>query len=149
MTTTSFPQRQPTRTGEKIDFQVKLKRGLCLLEAADGDLDMLGCALLALHGALEDYFRVRLDEHPKVLPAKGVKLANRGRCQWPQLLELARTYAGLREDEDLQIYKANGFRAGFAHGAPLWCDSAFVASYARFVQGFIEHDRLTAGSCVR
>ena len=47
--------------GTRITFRTKLQRGLCLMRVAGADdRDLLGVALLALHGALEDYFRERL-----------------------------------------------------------------------------------------
>jgi len=112
--------------------------------AGDDDRDLLGVALLALHGALEDYFRERLATHPHVPATDAAAVTDVGQCSWKRLLRLAGEHAGLRHDEQSRIRTANSYRQGFAHGSELWCLPRFVANYAEFVERFISQERLGA-----
>ena len=64
-------QRSTYNTQSTHTFQQnqdKLQLGLERLSRAGDDLDLLGLALISLHGALEDYFRNWLSTNPSVPP---------------------------------------------------------------------------------
>ena len=103
---------------------------------------MLGCALLSIHGALEDFFREWLSSHTSMPLSVREKVVNQRDCQWDCLIKLAQQYADLTNDKARKIRHANGKRAGFAHGGRIEWGRLDVETYADFVQRWIEqHER--------
>lgn len=116
------------------DVDGKLRRGIILVEDADGDADLLGVALLALHGAIEDYLHAALLAHPQISPEERQILAERN-LGWVPRANLAQKYGLLTREQRQRILEANDARQAFAHGAPLnWRDSD-LRRYAQFAAG--------------
>ena len=120
--------------GDDRRFYAKLQRGLNRLDDAGQDSSRLGAALLALHGAIEDYFAIRLLQHGVLLPPPSERPWQRP--TWHHLLDLALRWTGLETKDAETIRQANRQRQLFAHGDALKWEQVEVGRYARFVQEF-------------
>ncbi len=114
------------------DVDEKLRRGITLVERADGDADLLGAALLALHGAIEEYVHAALLAHPQLSPDERQILAERN-LGWVPRANLAQKYGLLTREQRQRILEANDVRQAFAHGAPLRWRDADLQRYSQFV----------------
>lgn len=114
------------------DIDEKLRRGLILIERSGGDADLLGAALLSIHGALEDGLHAALLQHPKLTPADREILAERNQG-WLPRANLALKYGLLTREQRQRILEANDVRQGFAHGEPLHWGVPELRRYSQFV----------------
>jgi hypothetical protein len=121
----------------------KLRRGLALIDRADGDGDLLGAALLTIHGALEDYLHAALLRHPQVGPEDRQVLAERNQG-WVPRANLAQKYGLLTREQRKRILEANDVRQAFAHGAPLRWRDADMRRYGQFVAELCGRQELLA-----
>lgn len=126
------------------DIKDKLQRGFELIGRSHGDADLLGVALLAMHGALEDHLREALEACAD-LSAEERQLLSRRDAGWLPLVELAQKRLGLRQEERQLILEANKARQAFAHGEQFAGRVSNVLRYARFVErlcgqpGLLDH----------
>lgn len=114
------------------DVDEKLRRGFELIERSRGDSDLLGTALLAIHGALEDYFRQTLLARTDLSPADRALLDER--VGWVTLVTLMQKYGGLSREQRRAILEANELRQSFAHGEPFYGRVSSLLRYGRFVE---------------
>jgi len=114
------------------DTTDKLARGFRLLARSGGDSDMLGVALLAIHGALEDHLRARLLALPN--------LDERARRQlehysaWLPLVRLAHQHLDLSPGQRRAIQEAGLLRQSFAYGEPFAGGVGTLLHYGRLVE---------------
>lgn len=119
-----------TSVDEKLSF------GLQRLQRAGDEPDALGMALTAIHGALEDYLRLWLSEHPDVAREGASDALDRGTFSWRDLLAHLDLYG--QHEEYLQTLRAqiphfNGLRQEVAHGGVYAGTRAELADYAQLV----------------
>jgi hypothetical protein len=115
------------------EVEEKLRRGLTLIERSGGDRDLLGVALLALHGALEAHFRAALSERQD-LTADERRLVDEQAVSGAPLIAMVRRYLGLGREQLALIDEANGYRRSLARGEPFDAPPGAVLNYARFVE---------------
>jgi hypothetical protein len=114
------------------DTTDKLARGFRLLARSGGDSDMLGVALLAIHGALEDHLRAQLLALPD--------LDERARRQlehysaWLPLVRLAQQHLDLSPGQRRAIQEAGLLRQSFAYGEPFAGGVGTLLHYGRLVE---------------
>jgi hypothetical protein len=135
----------------RFDYTTKLNLGLERLHAAADHPDLLGCALLSLHGALEDCVRIRLSEQGRMERQLRFDVLTYA-IQWRDLLRLGEQYLELSPSESAQIRAVNQLRNRFAHGGTCRILRADVDAYAALVSAMINQrrNRLTlGGSSVR
>jgi hypothetical protein len=123
--------------GNKGTNNLKLKLGLERLSKAEKDLDLLGLALISLHGALEDHFRYLLKSNSSVPLSKRELIFNFRQTQWKGLLGLMQRYGGLNKNQCDDILYMNKLRQEVAHGKQYAGTRSQLEDYADFVQGFI------------
>lgn len=116
-----------------LEVQSKLQRGLAILSSSTPEeSEILGLALIKLHGALEDHIRRALVQRmPNEL--RDV-IDDAGKTQWKDLLEYGRQYIGLTESDSRVIMDANRDRQQFAHGGSYSGGRAQIENYAAFVK---------------
>jgi hypothetical protein len=112
------------------DAAVKLQEGLARLAGADDDERLLGMALIALHGALEEHFREQL--------AREIVAETESRPGWGDLVDLWQKHRVLSPEDRVLILRTNSKRNQIAHGEPFSLSRAEVERYAQFVQDFME-----------
>ncbi len=110
----------------------KLRRGYEILDRAEDDPDLLGVALLAFHGALEDHLRETLQEESDLTEDQRHALVDRS-FGWVPLVELGQQYLGITAEQRRMLLGANSVRQSFAHGEPFRGNPASVRTYARMV----------------
>jgi hypothetical protein len=108
--------------------QDKLKTGWERLKKAENEPDLLGLALISIHGALEDYFRAYLEPRANVSH----------QVQWKDLLDLMQQYGSLSSDERRRILYMNKLRQESAHGGEFKGSYGEVKDYAEYVQNRIK-----------
>lgn len=111
----------------------KLRRGFELIERSGGDADMLGVALLSIHGALEDHFRATLSARPDLSAEDRAALAERG-AGWLTLVKLMQKYGTISSVQRRTILEANDIRQSFAHGEPFNGRVSSLLRYGRFAE---------------
>jgi hypothetical protein len=94
----------------------KIKLGLERLARAGDDADVLGTALMSLHGALEDRFRQILVSTPGVHESEHARILDVGKVQWSELIDLMRLYQGLTVADAALVRRMNRERQSVAHG---------------------------------
>jgi hypothetical protein len=115
------------------DVDDKLQRGFMLLERAATDSDLLGVALLAIHGALEDHFRQTLSARPTLNLAERQALVRRD-ITGVALVEMMEQHAGLTVDQRRIVLDAIEIRQNFVNGRPFRWRVGDMLRYARFVE---------------
>jgi hypothetical protein len=115
------------------DVDQKLRRGFELIERSGGDSDLLGVALLAIHGALEDHFRATLSARPE-LNAKDREILAERSVGWLTLVNLMQKYGALTSTQRRAILEANDLRQSFAHGRSFTGRLGSMLRYARFAE---------------
>jgi len=115
------------------DVDQKLRRGFELIERSGGDSDLLGVALLAIHGALEDHFRATLNARPD-LNAKDREILAERSIGWLTLVNLMQKYGALTSTQRRAILEANDLRQSFAHGKSFAGRLGSMLRYARFAE---------------
>jgi hypothetical protein len=140
------------------DTEDKLRRGCRLLARARQDADLLGPALLAIHGAYETQLRARLSARLDLTSEERLSVDERQVSGAP-LLALAQRYGGLSRAELEWLRWANEQRRGLARGEPFAGDEAALLGYARFVEaecglpglldGVLDDEQASASSAAR
>ncbi|MDZ4720352.1 MAG: hypothetical protein SH847_18005 [Roseiflexaceae bacterium] len=110
----------------------KLERGIQLLAEAGGDQDLLGVALLAFQGALDQQLRELLSTQPALTDADRALLADPGITP-AMLVELGRRYGDLSREQAWRILGSEQLRVAFANGEPFRGSPSEVRAYGRFV----------------
>jgi hypothetical protein len=123
--------------GNKGTNNLKLKLGLERLSKAEKDRDLLGLALISLHGALEDHFRYWLKSNSSVPLSKREFIFNFKQIQWKDLLDLMQQYGGLNKNQCNYIFDMNKLRQAVGHGGQYTGTRSQLEKYAGFVQGLI------------
>lgn len=119
----------------------KLERGIQLLAEAGGDQDLLGVALLAFQGALDQRLRDLLATQPALSDDDRAVLADPASTP-TQLVELGRRYGDLSREQAWRIAASEQLRLAFINGAPFRGSPSEVRSYGRFVAELCEHPEL-------
>lgn len=107
----------------------KLRRGFDVLARADGDRDLLGVALVALHGALEDHLDEMLRRAPE-LSVEDHDLMDGADYGWRSRVALAQRQGLISADQGQAMLSANEQRRQFAHGAVFRWGEREVEGYA-------------------
>src|SRR5690242_566425 len=115
------------------DVDEKLRRGFILIERSKTDSDLLGVALLSIHGALEDYFREVLSTCSNLSTQEHQSLIRRD-TGWLKLVEMMQQHTGLSAEHRRIVLDANEVRQSFAHGRPFRWRASDVLRYGRFVE---------------
>ena len=110
----------------------KLREGQQLLaEAVNEDDPRLGLALIKLHGALEDTFRIEIARRAPHLRSD---VEDARQTNWRDLIGYAKQYMALSEQEIRAINRANFLRQEVAHGGNYEGSREELVRYARFVE---------------
>ncbi|GIK55091.1 MAG: SH3 domain-containing protein [Chloroflexi bacterium] len=110
-----------------------LQDGIDLLEKAGHDKQILGMALISLHGALEGFFREQLSTEIAHYENRTGK-----RSGWQDLIELWESkHHPLSQNDKNTILSKNTLRNKVAHAQPYTINRTEIEQYARFVQDFI------------
>ncbi|MDQ2996780.1 MAG: DUF6232 family protein [Chloroflexota bacterium] len=128
--TTSATNLQP-------EWERKLQLGLERLNKAGDDSEILGNALVSLHGSLEDFLRAWLSTNPMLSEEERSRVQERRQVQWRELVDLMQQYASLSDSARRSILRANSLRQEVAHGDRFSGTRTDVESYATFIQQLI------------
>lgn len=109
-----------------------LTRAVDVIRRAGDDQDLIGVALLALQGALNQHLRAMLESNP------GLSAIDRDLLAAPaiptsQLIEVCRRYGDLDREQSWRIIEAERLRVAFARGEPFRGSPSEIRGYARFV----------------
>ncbi len=115
------------------DTEDKLTRGFTLLARSGGDPDLLGVALLAIHGALEEHLRAELLARPDLRSEERQTLEHYS-AGWLPLVRLAQQYLDLTHDQRRTIQEASLLRQNFAYGEPFGGSVGTLLHYGRLVE---------------
>ncbi len=122
-----------------MSIQEKLNNGRDRLNKAGNDADMLGLALISIHGALEDACRSWLSA-PHLKSQHGVDVQDRSQASWQVLLKLMPQYSGWSQSDVRYVAKMNSLRNEISHGGRLESSHADIEKYLNFVEGAIARD---------
>ena len=134
----SYPANSSTAVqneAHSTQYREKLQLGLQRLSKAGDDPDLLGLALISLHGALEDYFRNWLSTNPSVPPSEREAVLDARRMQWKGLLDLMQRYGSLNDNQRRYIFRMNRLRQDVGHGGQFTGTRSELENYANFVRG--------------
>jgi hypothetical protein len=120
-----------------MEYLNKLNRGLELLEKAANNSELLGLALISIHGALEDYCRFCIASNSKADEQERLRVQNVREVQWKELLDLMKKYENLQKEERNLIFKMNRERQKVGHGEPFLGTRSDLEYYARFVENML------------
>ena len=134
-TTQTYQTQSAQKTRQK---QEKLQLGLERLSKAGNDPDLLGLALISLHGALEDSFRNWLSSNSSVPPLERKAVLDARQIQWKGLLDLMQQYSSLSNDRREYIFRMNRLRQNVGHGDRFTGTRSDLENYADFVRRFID-----------
>ena len=113
-------------------MQSKLREGLQILsQASSEDGYQLGVALLKLHAALEDYFRLEI---AKRAPSLRMEVDDPKKTSWNELIRYGKQYLRLTEEDARIIVEANRQRMSVAHGGNYEKNRQELVKYAGFVE---------------
>ncbi len=114
----------------------KLQNADNLIRNAGGNKQQYGFALLAFHGAIEDFFRQELAAEVTKLE-EGLKGRRAG---WVDLLNLWEAKRHLAYEDKKRIQNHNARRQIIGHGAYLEVERAEAEAYGDFVKYFIKQN---------
>ena len=114
------------------DVAEKIQRGFDLLARAEDDDDLVGVALLAFHGALENYIDGELAFHEKLSDDER-QLLGRGQLGWKQRAALAQKLLHVPPDFTPLVLDRNRWRQHFAHGGQFMGTAELVQEYGEYV----------------
>src|SRR5262245_49554384 len=99
------------KNGLSVDSpQTKFQIGVERLAKAGDDPDMLGAALMSIHGALEDAFRGQLAANSLVPAPLREAVSDPRQADWKVLLDAMQQYGGLSISDRRTIWRFNGLR---------------------------------------
>ena len=119
-----------------MSVQQKLQKGRRLLDKAGNDSDLLGSALLPIHGALEDVCRDWLSA-PSIKQQHGIDVQNKTKVNWQNILELMPRYCGWSDRDVRYVRKMNGLRIKPAHGDEFEGTRQDIEQYLNYVENAI------------
>lgn len=99
----------------RSDQENPLGKARAILAQPGVKADQLGIALLYIHSALEEHFRTSLSRNHRVPLETRANLSRSRAFNWPELLVLMTTYAGLNTTHGGTIRTMNMIRNGIAH----------------------------------
>ena len=114
----------------------KLRNGDNLLNKAGNDKQQCGFALMAYHGALEDFFREELGSAVSNFKQEN----NKHRAGWVDLVNLWEEQRGILYQQKNTILSKNAIRQNTAHGDFVEVERHITEQYARFVKDFIREN---------
>ena len=120
-----------------ISIQQKLQRGRKLLSKAGNEPDLLGPALGAIHGALEDACRMRLSA-PHIQRQHRIDVTDNSKASWKVLLELMERYCGWSRQDAKYVSQMNYLRNQTAHGGEFQGTRRQVEQYLGYVENAVE-----------
>jgi hypothetical protein len=115
-----------------MDATEKLERGIHLLSEAGSDQDLLGVALLAFQGAIDQRLRELLATQPALTEEDRALLADSASTP-AMLVELGRRYGDLSREHAWRILGSEQLRVAFVSGQPFRGSPSEVRAYGRFV----------------
>lgn len=115
------------------EVEEKLQRGFALIARSGNDPDLLGMALLAIHGALEAFLRGQLSARQDLTPDER-RLVDLQHVSGAPLVALVQRYLGLGRDQLEILREMNSTRRGLVRGDPLAIDAGEVLAFAHFVE---------------
>jgi len=131
-----------TQQEKYAQMQSKLQEGLKILsQAANDDGYQLGMALLKLHAALEDQFRIEIAEKA---PSLRMEVEDPKKTSWNELIRYGKQYLGLSESDARAIVEANRQRQSVAHGGNYEKRRSDLMKYASFVERWCDGGRHSA-----
>lgn len=113
----------------------KLALGLRRLARAAHDPDLLGPALLSLHGALEDHLRARLAARQVVRPQQPAP--DPARLGWATVLDMAQRHGDLSRAARQRVQYASALRDEVARGGRFRGARGDVESFARLARSIV------------
>ena len=116
------------------------------MSKAGNDRDLLGLALISLHGALEDYFRNWLGSNSSIPSSEREIVCDPRQMQWKGLMDLMQQYGGLNDDRRQYIFQMNRLRQDVGHGNPFTGTRSQLEEYADFVRGFVANGSSSASA---
>lgn len=126
---------QPERSKSPLE---KWQLGMDRLAKAKEEPDLLGLAMLSIHGALEDQFRQMLASLPQLSAAERLRVQDVSQVQWRELCDLMQKHVGLSDRDVKYIMQMNSMRIKAGHGGQFPGSYQDVAQYAEFVKGWLE-----------
>jgi hypothetical protein len=99
----------------RSDPQDLLRKGRALLADPGANAHQLGTALMNIHSALEQHFRISLSQNDRVPLETRANLFRSKEIDWPQLIELMVIYGGLISAQGETIRRFNIVRNGIVH----------------------------------
>jgi hypothetical protein len=121
-----------THPDRYAQMQSKLQEGLQILsQTSDKDSYQLGMALLKLHAALEDQFRIEI---AKKAPSLRIEVEDPKKTSWNELIRYGKQYLRLSESDVRIIVEANRQRQSVAHGGNYERGRGDLVRYADFVE---------------
>src|SRR5436190_16439824 len=97
------------------EIDQRLDRAVEIFRRAGDDSALLGAALLAFHGALEQFIDAELRDRPE-LGAEERRLLGAGRLGWPARAKLAEQAGLLSKEQAGQAIEATRARLALARG---------------------------------
>jgi hypothetical protein len=122
-----------------MSIQQKLEIGRTRLNKAGNDPDLLGLAMVSIHGALEDACRDWLSA-PNIRQQHGKNVQNRSEASWQVLLELMQKHCGWSEQDTRYVSRMNSLRNKSAHGDPFEGTRQELEKYLSYVEKAIGHN---------
>jgi hypothetical protein len=114
------------------EIDQRLDRGVEIFRRAGDDSALLGAALLAFHGALEQFIDAELRGRTEI-GAEERRLLEAGRLGWPARAKLAEQSGLLRKEQASQAIEATRARIAIARGDVCAWPASAVESYAHMV----------------
>jgi hypothetical protein len=114
------------------EIDERLDRGVEIFRRAGDDSALLGAALLAFHGALEQYIDVELRDWQELGP-EDRRLLAAGRLGWPTRAKLAEQAGLLSHEQTRQAIEATRARIAIARGDVCVWPAGAVESYGHMV----------------
>jgi hypothetical protein len=115
----------------------KWQLGMNRLKRAEAEPELLGSAMLSLHGALEDQFRHTLASLRQLSAPERFRVKDVSQVQWRELCDLMQKYGGLSDRDVKYIMKMNSLRIDAGHGGEFRGTYQDVAAYADFIKGWL------------
>jgi TM2 domain-containing membrane protein YozV len=118
----------------------KLADGRLTLAKAGDNRDLLGVALVKIHGALEDACRSWLSV-PEVSQAHQLDTSDRNAITWKELAELMFKYYQWTTDDIQYVRRLNNWRDRVAYGQEFQGNKQEIESYAIYVENWLNQER--------